>query len=296
MKDQPQIFVIDDNPDILDNIKLILENEGYEVRAFISPKNALELLLKGKEIPDLITCDIKMAEMSGYEFYKRVNQYPVLNKIPFVFLTALSKPEDVRLGKMLGADEYITKPFKPANLLSTISGKIRRYRKSRFVRENLDDILSRSNIVMKSSLPSDQKDEVFLFFMKWDEKEGPKLVKYHPDRKIDHNTLNSVGSQLFQAFNSVFNKEELKLEESEEILVPVRNIDKTAYLNFFRYQEKENERVFMLGTIAPEISYLHSLQIKKVLEKIRLLIIKGKNWDIKEYWKKSFDILIEHSL
>jgi CheY-like chemotaxis protein len=296
MKDQPHIFVIEDNPHILDNVKLILENEGYEVKAFTSPKNALETLLKGEKIPDLITCDIKMAEMSGYDFYKRINQYPILNKIPFIFLTALSKPEDVRLGKMLGADEYITKPFKPADLLSTVSGKIRRYRKSRFVGENLEDIFSRSNIGMTSSLPSDQKDEVFLFFMKWDEKEGPKLVKYHPDRKIDHSTLNNVGNQLFQAFNSVFNKEELQLGESEEILVPVKNIDRTAYLNFFRYQENQNDRFVMLGTIAPEITYLHSLQIKKVLKEIKLLITRGKNWDIKEYWKKSLDILIEHSL
>jgi DNA-binding response OmpR family regulator len=82
-------------------------------------------------LPDLILADIMMPLMDGYAFYERVRANPYLNHIPFIFLTAKSSEVDVRLGKELGADDYLTKPFSPEDLLASVRGKLRRVEQQR---------------------------------------------------------------------------------------------------------------------------------------------------------------------
>jgi DNA-binding response OmpR family regulator len=120
------ILVLDDNGDFLMNIELILEMEGYQVLSACNGSEALTLLDQTK--PDLIISDIMMPEMNGYEFYQLVRQNPELLTVPFIFLSAKGEREDIRFGKQLGADEYLTKPLEPGDLLIAIEAKLRRLR------------------------------------------------------------------------------------------------------------------------------------------------------------------------
>ena len=105
-------------------IKMILEHNNYNVITADNGKSALKLLMEMIEIPDLILSDIMMPEMDGYHFIKQTSKNLKLLHIPFIFLTALDSPEDKRLGKLLGADDYLTKPINEEDLLASIGGKI----------------------------------------------------------------------------------------------------------------------------------------------------------------------------
>jgi two-component system sensor histidine kinase/response regulator len=139
------ILVLDDNSDLLTNIELILEMEGYQVLSACSGPEALSLLAQTK--PDLIISDIMMPEMDGYEFYRSVRRNPELLTVPFIFLSAKGKREDIRFGKRLGVDDYLTKPLEPDDLLIAVEAKLRRLREikagSRQEVERLKDITLR---------------------------------------------------------------------------------------------------------------------------------------------------------
>jgi len=133
---KPIIMVVDDQPDLLDGVKLILEVEGYEVWTAANGQHALDKLESAfmrrngepgaKSLPDLVISDIMMPVMDGYTLFERVKANPYLQGIPFVFLTAKVDDVDIRRGKELGADDYITKPAQPDDLLSSIRGRLKR--------------------------------------------------------------------------------------------------------------------------------------------------------------------------
>ncbi len=140
--EQPLIMVVDDNPEFLDGIRLTLEMEGYEVCTAINGQEALDRLkavFLGDEaaaggltrLPDLVLVDIMMPVMDGYALYEEMRANPYLNHIPLVFLTAKSAEEDVRYGKELGADDYLTKLASSEDVLATIRGKLRRVAQQR---------------------------------------------------------------------------------------------------------------------------------------------------------------------
>lgn len=134
------IMVVDDQRDFIDGVKLILEAEGFEVWTAANGQEALDSLLESfknrheqaeheqnhKFLPDLILADIMMPLMDGYGLHEKIRGNPFLNHIPFVFLTAKTDDSDVRHGKELGADDYLTKPCQPDDLLATVRGKLKR--------------------------------------------------------------------------------------------------------------------------------------------------------------------------
>lgn len=133
------IMIVDDQPDFIEGVRLILETEGYEVWAAKDGQDALDQLLTSfkyrnnpsedgthtKYLPDLILADIMMPVMDGYTFHDKVRANPFLNHIPFVFLTAKTDNTDIRHGKELGVDDYLTKPCQPDDLLATVRGKLK---------------------------------------------------------------------------------------------------------------------------------------------------------------------------
>ncbi len=125
----PTILVADDEPAILENLALVLEAEGYQV---LTAREGVEALNALKSQPvDLILADIAMPRMNGYQLYDRVRQNPDWLTIPFMFLTARSLDSDIRYGKELGVDDYLTKPIQPEDLLAAVQGKLRRGRQLR---------------------------------------------------------------------------------------------------------------------------------------------------------------------
>lgn len=124
MKTKVSILVVDDEPDLLDNIGLALEAKDYKVLTASDGIEALAVLQT--EPVDLILADIAMPNMNGYQLYERVRENPKWGAIPFIFLTARRLDSDIRYGKELGVEDYLTKPIRAVDLLAVVRGKLRR--------------------------------------------------------------------------------------------------------------------------------------------------------------------------
>ena len=129
-----KILIIEDNQDILENTSEILELSNYEV---ITAPNGIEGITKALTYhPDLIICDIMMPELDGYGVLHMIQKNPELQNTPFIFLTAKTEKEEMRKGMSLGADDYITKPFDPTDLLNAIEGRLK---KAELLRQKVSD-------------------------------------------------------------------------------------------------------------------------------------------------------------
>ncbi|NML41861.1 response regulator [Chitinophaga sp. G-6-1-13] len=119
-----KILLIEDNKDIRDNLAEILELANYHVLTASNGKEGVTIALEQQ--PDLIVCDIMMPVLDGYGVLHMLHKNESLRPIPFIFLTAKTERTDVRKGMEMGADDYITKPFEGAELLSAIESRLRR--------------------------------------------------------------------------------------------------------------------------------------------------------------------------
>lgn len=119
MKAHTKILIVDDEPDILEFLSYNFRKNGFVV---ITAKNGLEGIKQAEiEYPELIISDILMPEMDGIEMCKVIRKLPRLNLIPFLFLTALNDDYKVLYAFLSGADQYISKPVKFANLLVMVN-------------------------------------------------------------------------------------------------------------------------------------------------------------------------------
>jgi two-component system, sensor histidine kinase and response regulator len=126
---QPTILVVEDEPGILRIVTYLLEEQGYMVLQAVEGLAALALV--EQQAPDLIISDIKMPGMDGFTLCERVRANPALVQTPFIFLTAREQRSDIRRGMGLGADDYLTKPFEPEELLSAVSVRLARVAQTR---------------------------------------------------------------------------------------------------------------------------------------------------------------------
>lgn len=118
------VLVIEDTADIRNMIETALKMKKYEV---ITATNGSEGVHAAEEhLPDLIICDIMMPLLNGYEVFKRLQDSGIVPRTPFIFSTALDKSSDVRRGLVMGADDYITKPFDIKEFLDVVNEVLRR--------------------------------------------------------------------------------------------------------------------------------------------------------------------------
>lgn len=118
------ILVVEDNEPLLGAIQATLEVEGYLVSTAIHGEDALEVM--ERIYPDLIVADIMMPNMDGYALYRAIRARPECVAVPFIFLTAKAEREDVLVGKALGAEDYLTKPLDPEELLVAVRARLDR--------------------------------------------------------------------------------------------------------------------------------------------------------------------------
>ncbi|MEB3232990.1 MAG: response regulator, partial [Leptolyngbyaceae bacterium] len=118
------ILVIEDEPQMRIGICRTLELAGYEVIATDNGLTGVEFA--SLEHPDMIICDVMMPKMDGFEVLKLLRQDQELFDVPVIMLTAKSDRLDQRQGMEMGADDYITKPFKTEELLVSISTRLTR--------------------------------------------------------------------------------------------------------------------------------------------------------------------------
>jgi len=112
-----KILIVDDEPDTVDLVKLVLETEGFEVMTAYSGKECLELL--EKDMPDAVLLDLMMPEMDGWEVFKKIRQK--FENLPVAMLTVRNQDIDIMLGlHVLKANDYITKPFGRKDLVDRV--------------------------------------------------------------------------------------------------------------------------------------------------------------------------------
>ncbi len=113
-----KILLIEDNPEMRENTAEILELANYKVITACNGKEGVHVAQH--EMPDLIICDIMMPELDGYGVLHMLGKDEETTGIPFVFLTAKAERDDFRKGMIMGADDYLTKPYDDVELLNAV--------------------------------------------------------------------------------------------------------------------------------------------------------------------------------
>ena len=116
-----RILVVDDEKKIVDIVKAYLEKEGYQVIIAYDGKSALELAKN--QSPDLIILDLMLPEVSGWDVCRELRKK---SNVPIIMLTARDEVPDKIVGLELGADDYVTKPFSPNEVVSRVRTVLRR--------------------------------------------------------------------------------------------------------------------------------------------------------------------------
>jgi two-component system response regulator ChvI len=152
------VFLIDDDKNILASISMLLENEGYKVSTFSDGESGLKAILENS--PDIAVVDIKMPRLDGIELLKKLRR---TSNMPVIFLTSKDTEIDELLGLKVGADDYITKPFSQNILMERIRILIKR--------TELKNIKKKDNIDDKNSI---KEGNIFLdtekYMCKWKNK------------------------------------------------------------------------------------------------------------------------------
>jgi two-component system phosphate regulon response regulator PhoB len=124
----PRILVVDDEPDIAALVAFHLARESYRVRTAASGPEAIAAL--EAEVPDLVVLDLMLPGMSGLEVLREIRARGELADVPVILLTARAEEQQRIEGLSLGADDYVTKPFSPRELILRVGAVLRRVRQA----------------------------------------------------------------------------------------------------------------------------------------------------------------------
>ena len=121
-----RILIVDDDPLGSRMMQFLLSEQGYQVDMVDNARGALTLV--ERQPPDLVLLDVNLPQLSGFEMYQRLLEKDY--DLPVIFVTAKDELEDRLQGLRMGADDYICKPFQPAELTARVEAVLRRYRKA----------------------------------------------------------------------------------------------------------------------------------------------------------------------
>ena len=143
-----KILVVDDEQEIADLIEVYLNNENYTVYKFYSARAAMACMEKTK--PDLAILDVMMPDINGFELCRKIREH---DTYPIIMLTAKDEEVDKITGLTLGADDYVTKPFRPLELIARVKAQLRRYKKYNGAKEELESspVLCHSGLAINTN-------------------------------------------------------------------------------------------------------------------------------------------------
>lgn len=144
-----KILVVDDEKDIVELLQYNLEKEGYKISTVFSGEQCLENVKT--ELPDLILLDLMLPEIDGLDVCKFLKNNSQTSHIPIIMLTAKGEETDIVLGLELGADDYITKPFKVRELLARVKAVLRRTKNNIPPLSKEKDIIKSKDLVIDST-------------------------------------------------------------------------------------------------------------------------------------------------
>ncbi|MFX0143583.1 MAG: PleD family two-component system response regulator [Candidatus Hodarchaeota archaeon] len=285
------MLLVEEDPTIIKDIKRILEFNECQIITANTAKEALNILATIEKYPDLIISNTMTPEMSGYKLFNEISNSPTFSHIPFIFISTLDSPEDIRFGKMFGVDDYLTIPINEDDLVASIFGKLKRSKTLNVINERISEIYL-SNDIETGLIPEGFEDLMVLIEMNWDDVIGPKLVDYFPkDIKLDL-PIEKIGSQLYDTISSIYGQG--YITHPEGLRINIMNFDFMAYVFFDTYPDSSyrgGHKDFMLSIIAPKITYFQSLKIKQVFIELSSIYKEKKSWDKEAFWNKLANIL-----
>ncbi len=119
-----RILVVDDEPDILSILVYQLSREGYSVSTAVTGRSAIQTA--HEEVPDLVVLDLMLPELDGYDVLSRLRDHEKTRDIPVILLTARSTEDERLRGFEKGADDYVTKPFSPREIVARVKALLKR--------------------------------------------------------------------------------------------------------------------------------------------------------------------------
>ena len=147
-----KILVVDDDPDIIELITMVLQNKGYQLNSALNGHQALEIL-EQETPPELIITDVLMPEMDGYTFYKELKRDENFAKLPVIILTERKNMEDSF--RALGVEGFLQKPFSIENLTSQVEAILenavaaRKFAQKVLIAGTIGSVISRMNLQLK---------------------------------------------------------------------------------------------------------------------------------------------------
>lgn len=138
-----RILIVDDEQEIADLVTLYLENEGFKIYKFYNALDALQCI--ENESLDLAVIDVMMPHLNGFQLCKKIREQ---HHYPVIMLTAKGEEIDKITGLTLGADDYITKPFLPLELVARVKAQLRRYKRYNGSSETDENIIVHSGLVL----------------------------------------------------------------------------------------------------------------------------------------------------
>ena len=141
--EREKVLVVDDEQEIADLISLYLENEGYQVFKFYDAAGALQCTQS--ERIDLAILDVMLPDMNGFQLCQQMRER---HHYPIIMLTAKGEGIDKITGLSLGADDYMTKPFQPLELVARVKAQLRRYKRYNASRDQNSDLIILSGLVL----------------------------------------------------------------------------------------------------------------------------------------------------
>lgn len=154
VKDMKNILVCDDDKEIVDAIEIYLQNEGYNILKAYDGEQALEVL-RDKEV-HLLIIDVMMPKLDGIRATLKIREE---SSIPIIILSAKSEDADKILGLNIGADDYVTKPFNPLELVARVKSQLRRYTQLGNAAESSQRIYQVGGLVINDDLKEVMVDE-----------------------------------------------------------------------------------------------------------------------------------------
>ena len=134
------IAIVDDEPDIIELVAIHLKKAGFQVKGFLDAKSFLDF--NDLLALDLVLLDLMLPDMDGFELCKYLKKKDELSSIPIIMLTAKGEETDKIVGLELGADDYITKPFSPKELVARVKAVLRRLSQKEDIKKTkIGDIL-----------------------------------------------------------------------------------------------------------------------------------------------------------
>lgn len=201
------IIIVDDEKEIADLVDVILKNEGYETRKFYDSVDALKEIQNNKNI-DLAILDVMMPRIDGFELCTKIRENYTY---PIIMLTARVEDVDKITGLSIGADDYVTKPFNPLELLARVKAQLRRYKKYDAITTTQAEVFESNGLVINK-----QEHTVLLF----DEKINLTPTEFDILWLLCDNAGNVVSSESI--FEAVWKED--YLDSNNTVMVHIRRI------------------------------------------------------------------------